>query len=301
MTSVVRRHAAGWAPSVFLLVVLMTGCGGRGDVAQTPTPAASASSAFVAGLETPRYLSDRRMLEIVLSNETAEPVRIDTLRLESESFTRLDPTVRPVEVPPGRRVDVPIPYGQAICGHAQAHASVALDLAGAGDLVLLPITSGAEVQRMYDEQCRQEHVAQAADVGFGQHWTAVQSPDGPAVEGTVTIRRRQSDERVRIAAAEGNVIFTVTPLGRVQEPLLVLEPGRTEANLGVRIRATRCEPHAVAESKKTFRFPMWVGLGNDSAEYLEVAIGGHGRELLQDNIDDCSARQRAQGAVAPPS
>ena len=300
---VTTRRAAWWAISA-LLLVLVTGCvEPGGDVVGTRSPAAPsppASGSLVAGLETPRYLSDRRMLEIILRNESAEPVRIDTLRLDSQSFERLEPTVRPVEVAPGDRVDVPIPYGAAVCGNGQADASVELGLAGAADPVVLPITSRGEVRRMYAQECRAEQVAEAAYVGYGQDWSAVHSPDGPAVEGTLTIRRRQSEQRIAIAAVDSNVIFLVTPLGRIREPLVVLEPGRTEASVGVRIRASRCEPHAVAESKKTFRFPLWVALGDEEAAFLEVAIGGRGRELLQDNIDDCSARLRgAAGAVTP--
>lgn len=298
--SVSRRRVACWATSACLLVALASGCVDPGDdVVDAPSPTSSGS--LVAGLETPRYLSDGRRLEIILRNDTDETVRIQTLRLESKSFENLDPTVRPVEVPPGVRVDVPVPYGAAICGLEQARASVALELVGAAQPVVLPITSHGEVQALYDEQCRQEQVAEAAYVGYGQEWSTVDSPEGPAVEGTLTIRRRESDQRIAIDAVASNVIFLVTPLGRTREPLVVLEPGETEASIGVRIRASRCEPHAVAESKKTFRFPMWVALGDEEAEFLEVAIDGRGRELLQDNVDDCSARLRAEGAVTPSS
>lgn len=303
--SVSTRRSACRATSVWLLVALLTGCVDPGvDAGEAPSPGApspTASGSLVAGLETPRYLSDGRRLEIILRNDTNEVVRIQTLRLESKSFQRLDPTVRPVEVPPGTRVDVPIPYGAAVCGHEQADASVELELVGEAQPLVLPITSAGEVQGLYDEQCRQEQVAEAAYVGYGQDWSTVDTPSGPAVQGTLTIRRRESDQRIAIDAVASNVIFLVTPLGRTREPLVVLEPGQTEASVGVRIRASRCEPHAVAESKKTFRFPMWVAVGDEEAQFLEVAIDGRGRELLQENVDDCSARLRSQKPVAPPS
>ena len=290
------RRGLAWAVAVLLFAAL--GCADQGDdVVQTPS--ASAPGPLEAGLETPRYMADRHMLEIILRNSTDETVRIDTLRLDSPVFERLEPTVRPVAVAPGDRVDVPIPYGAAICGHDQPQASVELALAGAAEPVVLPITSRGEVRRMYDEECRAEQVAEVAYVGYGDEWSAVDTPDGPAVEGTLTIRRRQSDQRIAVDEVASNVVFLVTPLGRTREPLLVLDPGRTETSVGVRFRAARCEPHAVAESKKTFRFPMWVALGDEEAQFLEVAIGARGRQLLQDNVDDCSARLRANGAVTP--
>ena len=288
------------ALTALLAMALISGCVDAGDdVVATSSPAPSGS--LEAGLETPRYMADRRMLEIVLRNGTDETIHVETLRLDSPSFKRLDPTVRPVELPPHDRVDVPIPYGTAICGNERADASVELDLAGDGDAVVLPITSRGEVRRMYAEECRAEEVAEAAYVGYGEDWTLVDTRGGPAVEGTLIIRRRASDQRIAVDAVASNVVFLVTPVGGDREPLVVLEPGQDEASIGVRFRASRCEPHAVAESKKTFRFPMWVAMGDEEAEFLEVAIGGRGRQLLQDNVDDCSARLRAgaNGAVTP--
>lgn len=274
------------------MAVLAAACTSAEREAEAPA-APEAAVSIVAEIETPRYLSDRRMIEIVLRNEAVEALRIEGLRLDAGFLSPMDTTVRSVEVPPGRRVDVPVPYGEATCGSDGADAAVVLDVVGVPSPVRVPVTSHDVVQRLRHAECRRVEVAQAAFVGFGNRWVAVGTPGGGAVEGTLKVRRKSSDQRIIVAAVEGNVIFTVVELRRSPGPLLVLESGQLEASTPIRVRATRCEPHALAESKKTFRFPAWVALGGEAAQYLELEVTGRGRQLLQDNLDECSLRYRA--------
>lgn len=265
----------------------------------TPQPAAPQSNApdavadLVAGLEAPRYLAVRRSVEVVLRNEGDHEIRVAGLQLDAAAFAAVTTTARDVVVRAGGRVDVPVPYGEARCPRFDADAGVVLDIEGAGPVRVPLVGSEGVIRRLHEGECLSLAVAAAADIGFGATWTAVETPDGPAVEGRLTIRRRSSDQRIAIDAAEGGINFTITPVGTVEGPLLVVEPGESQGSRRIHVRATRCDPHALAENKKTFRFPVWVALGNEAGQYLEVEPTGRGRELLQANLDDCGERYRA--------
>jgi hypothetical protein len=60
----------------------------------------------------------------------------------------------------------------------------------------------------------------------------------------------------------------------------------------VAVAASRCDAHAVADSKKTFLLPLWLRVGAAEEQYLEVEVTGRGRRLLTDVISDCVAAEQ---------
>ena len=93
---------------------------------------------------------------------------------------------------------------------------------------------------------------------------------------------------------------TDAPVGpSVDEFAIAMEQARYLANqrtlevthevIAVTVKAARCEPHALAESKKTWRFPVWVVVGDEPEPYLEMEPQGASRRLLDQLMRACEA------------
>ncbi|MCW2614804.1 MAG: hypothetical protein JWN08_1798 [Frankiales bacterium] len=75
--------------------------------------------------------------------------------------------------------------------------------------------------------------------------------------GELVLTRRRGHEPVVLSAVDGSVIFTLRPAGDLP---LVLDGGTVR--VGVEATPTRCDPHAPAESKRTFDVALAVSLGD---------------------------------------
>ncbi|MFD0660085.1 hypothetical protein [Thermocatellispora tengchongensis] len=82
------------------------------------------------------------------------------------------------------------------------------------------------------------------------------------------------------------MILQLRPLKAEGTPVAVLEDGQDRVDVPVQFTAFGCDPHALAESKKTFVFPHWVGVGDLEPHYLSFPLSPELREELQDLIDD---------------
>jgi hypothetical protein len=71
-----------------------------------------------------------------------------------------------------------------------------------------------------------------------------------------------------------------------------LRPADRRLEVPMTVEASRCDAHAVADSKKTFLLPLWLRVGAAEEQYLEVEVTGRGRQLLTDVISDCVAAER---------
>ena len=60
-----------------------------------------------------------------------------------------------------------------------------------------------------------------------------------------------------------------------------LEPGTDRVEVAVELSAARCEAHALTESNKTFRFSVWVSLGDGPSHRVEVLPEGEPKAALE--------------------
>jgi hypothetical protein len=65
------------------------------------------------------------------------------------------------------------------------------------------------------------------------------------------------------------------------------------ARMPVVVTAGRCDPHAVAEYKRTFVFTAWVRVGGDDGDddpvRVDIAAEGAARRALEDLLTGCLA------------
>ncbi len=334
--------APRWRTIAMLAVVLVVCCGlaavgfvrlGRGrDVAAAPSSATSSAAsvepALVVDVEKPRYLVAERMVEVIVVNKGASPVRVEQIQLFGRLFKAQPPIAKDTLLQPDERKDLKVGYGEVRCGRQAPTSSEpfvrlrvrASDGNQSRARLALPSPSPT-LQRLHDTECGLLALREAVQVRYGPGWTRAGRGYRDA-RGRLVLRRRASREPIVLTGVGGNVIFTVTahvddspqrpqrdpqrpqrgpqrPQRGLQRPqrvsqraLAILRPGDERLTVPVAVAASRCDAHAVADSKKTFLLPLWLRVGAAEEQYLEVEVTGRGRRLLTDVISDCVAAEQ---------
>ena len=313
--------APRWRTIAMLAVVLVVCCGlaavgfvrlGRGrDVAAAPSSSASSAAsvepALVVDVEKPRYLVAERMVEVIVVNKGASPVRVEQIQLFGRLFKAQPPIAKDTLLQPDERKDLKVGYGRVRCRRQVPTSSEpfvrlrvrASDGNQSRARLALPSPSPT-LQRLHDTECGLLALGEAVQVRYGAGWTRAGRGYRDA-RGRLVLRRRASREPIVLTAVGGNVIFTVTahvddspqrPQRDPQRALAILRPGDERLTVPVAVAASRCDAHAVADSKKTFLLPLWLRVGAAEEQYLEVEVTGRGRRLLTDVISDCVAAEQ---------
>ncbi len=227
-------------------------------------PACAGPSALplTVSLDQSRDLENRHLLAARVTNDGGEPVDVVRLQVRSGAWSTVAPTVREETLAPGRRLAFPVPYGAADCRSAGA-ASLVVGYRRDGALQEAVVPVPAEdplLPRLHRRECDLAALGRAADVGFAPGWTRV----GDTARGELRLSRRRGDTPVTVTAVDGSVILTLEALG----PLPLTLEGAT-VRLPVAATPTRCDPHALAESKRTYVFAIAVASG--AGEPLTVA------------------------------
>ncbi len=223
----------------------------------------------------------------IYANDGDQPVRIERFDLRTGRFAPAGPVARDTEIAPGRRLFVPLPYGEARCD-APAEGPVLAVRARVGDGppgdadLALPAPDPL-LERLHGRECAQAALREQFDIAFAPEWTA----DGDVLRGTLVVARRGTGgEAVTVAGISGNVLYT---LRAVPPPPAVLAPDAARLELPVEITLARCEAHALIEAKLRHRFPLWAGAGDRPADPLTVEAEGEGRRQLDDLLARCLA------------
>lgn len=204
---------------------------------------------------------------------------------------------------PGRRVDLPVPYGETRCRDLPA--------GGAASLVHLVVRpDGAQsaresvyeldqasvnlLDRVSDADCAQQELRRAVTVGFGSQWLLSQDGAVPMLHGSVELHRGQGEGDVALTQLGDSVILSVRPLGAADpatgdpvtgDAVLRLAPGEDLAGVPVEVTAPRCDPHALAASQRTFVFPLQLSLEGGPETYTVLEPDAAGLVALQGLID----------------
>ena len=212
--------------------------------------------------EVRQYRNDvaLRRLSVTVTNEGNAPLRISGVRLAAPGFAELPMADPEVELPPGDRVDLPVPYGDVSCDGPPVDAPDRAELRVDGRAVTVELpTDGGLLQRLRDKDCTQQAVAEAVEL---QLRTFVRS--GTQLTGTLVLKRGGLDARVVLTEAGGTIVYTVRPAGLPA----VLQPGAARLEVPVVIRATRCDGHALSQNSRSAVFTFYVAVGG--AEPVQV-------------------------------
>ena len=288
---------------VALLVLAPSACGDDGPGAGgttapstvAPDPATTVDTAPVLPaldlpdgvevfVEFPRYLHLQRRLEVGFDNNAgAEELVIESVGLRASLFTPVALDEPDTRVEAGRRRDLQIGLGTAVCPAAAgpAQVEVVAEIGGVRQhgLIDVPIEP---LQRISDAECGRELVLESVDVAFSDEFAV----DDGVLTTAVTLARRAGDEPIEVTNVRGSVLLELVPAAAAT-PLAAMAPDEREVEVPVQLRVIRCDPHAVTESKKTFQLAIWIAVGDRETQHLVISPEGALRDELQALIEEC--------------
>lgn len=266
-----------------LLVLLATACSADQPAAEADGEQAGLSAVAVYG----RHAAVRGKVDVRITNEGRSEVVVVSYQVRHPMFDVVPPDDRSSRLPPdGRERIVPVSFGEPLCEATEAEGAVAVlgvrSSEGVRELSV-PLADGEPgLARAHRLACAAAAAQEAATFAFGPPWTTEQTPTGPALR-TVLRLERQGEADVAVSSVGGNILFTLeAPAG---DPVVALAPGADRAEAEVLIRATRCEAHALTESKTSFTFPLQVRVDGSEPSLLQVTVDDAGRAELQGLLD----------------
>ncbi|MBF8190535.1 hypothetical protein ITP53_33450 [Nonomuraea sp. K274] len=240
-------------PPALSIVLLLTGCGaGRGSSQPPVTPPSGVSVSLA------QWRSDEaaHRLQVAVRNTSETSVHFTDIQLVTPSFTTLPPRGADASIGRTDRTDLPIPYGAANCTPGRLPEVRPAT-------VVAHVSTGSEpprrvvfdvphpdplLTRLLRDECSEYLIKQTVSIEFGPEWRL----SGKAMRGDLMITRR------------GAGTVTVTGIGSTthyiatsdHHPLGVLKAAEQRMEAPVELTPGNCTPHAFAEAKKAFLFPV---------------------------------------------
>ena len=235
-----------------------------------------------------RHAAVRGRVDVRLANAGPAAAEVEHLRIEHPMFAAVEVLERTSTLPPdGRARIVPVPFGAPRCDADSPDGAVVvvgLRTADGAREVEVPLADGEPgLVRAHRIACAADDVAEQVALSLGPPWTQEATDEGLVLVTSLRLDR-QGEQPVRVTQLSGNILFTVrTP---ATEPVVVALPaGAATAAAEVRITATRCEPHALTESKRSFTFPLFAAVGDDEPAPVQVTADPAGPAALQALLD----------------
>ena len=124
---------------------------------------------------------------------------------------------------------------------------------------------------------------------------AIELGDAPTTVGdvlstTIDVSRLSGTEPITITETGSTLLFQVLPQGPAGE-LATMGPASASVALPVEVRATRCDAHVVSQSQLSYRFPVWVQVGEAEPQYVFLEPGPGLRAGLEALVQQCIARE----------
>jgi hypothetical protein len=259
------RHSAAWAAGTVAAIVFV-GCANNGE------PEVSEPE-LVGRVRQSNLDQSLSSIRVQVLNEAPEPVDVSELVLHVPPFPDAASEVDAV-IPPGRRIDFRVVYGEPSCPSAPTPAAATAEARAGGRPIEFAVDDSQNVlRRLLTLFCDRQRLAEVVTVSLGERWT--RDPAGDALIGTIELRRVGGDADVTIHAIRGSVIFLLEP-AHPAEPIAVLDTEQDALSVPVRATALRCDPHAFAEGKKNYLFAAWLGLTGGPQEVkvdLKMDVG----------------------------
>jgi hypothetical protein len=246
---------------------------------------------LTATLQRSTLFETRRSLRLTVRSNAGEEREIGAIQLESPLFEPVEPEARNARVPPaGRPVVMGLPFGTVRCdggnggGSEEDNAAVLLaDVDGHDVRVPIEQRPNDLLVELHGAECAAAAVLADVDLRLGDTW---RSTDPRTLEGELDISQRRDDAEATVQAVEGNVIFTVSDATASPRAVAVSNE-RPSASAPIAITASRCDPHALIEYKRTFIFTASIQVNSDEPVRVDIRAEGAARRALEDLLMSC--------------
>jgi hypothetical protein len=274
---------------VLALVALTAGCGASAEPASessaAPTTSLSAGPPVpaVPGIEAEavRLRTDEAVggqVQVRITDTGDEPFTVTTVALDSPGFAPVPPREASTLFEPGRTIDLPVRYGEPRCDVAAEPAAARLTVVrsdGSSEELRVPLA--AEIlTRIHGEECAVLALLDVVDVRVGGL-----ADEDDALTGELRLTRRAGDEPVTVARVGRSVILDVT----AEELPAELPADEDELATPLVFTSATCDPHALAETKKPYVFPLEVTVGDGEPVVLDLPVDDELRARLEALVD----------------
>lgn len=274
------RRAAG-----VLVVLALAGCGSSAAPSSSSAsvpPVATLPAVPGIAAEAVQQRTDAAIggqVQVRITDTGDAPFAVSSVQLDSPGFAPLPAKAVTARYVPGQTIDLPTPFGTVDC-------SVGVDPVGARVTVVradgtteelrLPLT-GDTMAQVHDAECAVEDVLAVVDIRVEDLADA-----GQTMTGDVVLERRSGREPVEVARLGGSVVLDPVPDDDLP---VTLAAGDRELRVPVTFDAARCDPHALAETKKPFVFPLAVTVGDGAQVPVPLPLDDAQKEQLQGLLD----------------
>ena len=259
------------------LMLLLAACAAEPSAPARSAPAPTLPEVSGLTAEAVRLRTDEAVggqLQVRVTNTGTAPFTVTAVQLDTPGFAVLPPTAADTEYQPGRVIDLPTPFGDVDCATSPEPAAARLTVLrpdGAPEELRVPL-GGGTLARVHEEECAVQAVGAVVGVTVADLADA-----GETVTGDVVLTRRSGEEPVTVSALGGSVVLTPVPDDDLPVTLGARE---TELQLPVTFDAARCDPHALAETKQPFVFPLSVGVGDAEPVPVDLPLDEAQRAVL---------------------
>jgi hypothetical protein len=252
-----------------------------------PTAEQTEAPDLTAELVQYRRDAQRDVVQVKVTNHGDRPVLVERVTVTTTTFVAPVTAAKDSMVGAGLSVDLTVPLGQPACGPLDATAAAeparptgdhVVDLGVDGRTVSLPV-GDALLQELLARRCALAAVGEVVTLAWRPVWTDGGVVRGErALVGTLVATPVRGGEPFEVSVEGATTLFTVT------EPVAARAQDGAPVELQVRTTVTRCDPHAVAEDKKGYLFPVTVQRDGQDPVLVEVAVPVPERVALQDLI-----------------
>lgn len=272
-----------------LVAVLVTaGCAtSSADPAATSSSSPPASAAptipAVPGIdaEAVRQRTDEALgdqVQVRITDTGDEPFTVTSVALDSPGFEPVPPRVHTTAFTPGQVIDLPTKFGDPVCDVQAEPAAAKLTVVrpdGTSEDLRVPL-SAEILTRIHTEECAVLALEEVVTVDVVD---LSQTPD--SVTGSLRLTRHSGEDPVMVVRVGRSVIIDVTG------PELPAEMAgdEDEFTTPVEFTSATCDPHALAETKKPYVFPLEVQAGDEDSVILDLPVDDATRAALVALVD----------------
>jgi hypothetical protein len=276
-------------------VVLAACDGGTPRAAeQSPAPAeAGPALQLEATSGYGRHAAVRAKADVRLVNRGDSEVELSSLQVRHPLFDQLPAAPRRTVLPPDGEVHlVPVPLGAPRCEQDDPTGAVLSVTVRTPDGVqdaLVPLVDREPgLLRAHRLACATAAVERLVTVELRTDGERATTPGGPGLAMTLHLQRR-APGTVTVTELSGSILFSVA--GTPPVPLVELHADADTARAEVVLLASRCDQHALIESKTSFTFPLFARIAAGEPARVTTTATGSARAALQALLDDtCGTR-----------
>ena len=218
---------------------------------------------------------------VKLTNTGDDEFTVTGVRLESAGFETLAFTPHDTLYSPSERTDLITPFGDVRCEPSDVldptDAAIRfVSASGSEGEVRVPLESIYEaIPKLYERECDKAFIEESAVIAIADPIEEAGEGFDARARATLRITRAGSDEAIAVDDIRGSVLYSITG-----ELPAILAAGEDEIDIPIELRGTRCDGHALGETKQPFVYPIRLRIGDDFESSYDIPVNPSQQDQL---------------------